>query len=538
MFVTVTNKKIAAKRFLRKRNKTERQQHTFSQMEPITDDPSRKRVAEWDHSDDRNDTSITEESAFSKRGRWQDDDEEFKNDANNDDDADDNNETHPNSHANLASSSSIMATSVAEMIAVPLDLIFHVPPARYGATTAASTSTNDNHDVYPTPSSKPLLSRAEAHCFVSITLLAHELDSLVAVSAQAILEQRRTYASMRQTLLLHANNESNSSRNPQLLALLPLLYVLGERLPRQRLEKIQSELDTVVGQLQMASLTLRQMSEQNWTLAESLLEAHDAALAVNAAAAGTGSSTSIGEQLAWQKQKLSDIQEEVCRRIDRIISLQVKKRERRQNPQRDDDDADAMEVDAAGGGEDQDDDDDEEDFVRIADYCEQIMNRSDYPSHPSLSGSQSQSQSQGLAEMAQGSLSLQKEQALSSHHDLEEQTRQRLHFELSQPSEKGRDEPSWRPTPTTHQTQFSLSYQQQEQQQQDTPGSRQESPAHDRSAQTTAHHSIEGEGGGTNSQTQSPFRTHAVADILTTLASASSHSRQQQHHSEQQQPGR
>jgi hypothetical protein len=69
------------------------------------------------------------------------------------------------------------------------------------------------------------------------------------------------------------------------------------------LPQIAVELNRVVSDLQQATVTLRQCSEQNWALAESLQD-----------------TATAGHLLALEKQKLSDVQEEICHRIDQLIA--------------------------------------------------------------------------------------------------------------------------------------------------------------------------------------------------------------------------
>ena len=186
-------------------------------------------------------------------------------------------------------------STVEDMIAVPLDFLFRVVPQTTSAlsmnmptsTSTAASSQPQRH--------KPLLSRAEAQCLLTVALLAHELDSLVTLSAKA-LEQRRSYGSFARKL--------ERSNNPFLRPILFLLDVVGHHVPTTGLEKIQSELDSVTQELKTTAVTLRQFSEQNWTLSESLMDS----------ISGTS-----GEIVAREKRRLSDVQEEVCTRIERLL---------------------------------------------------------------------------------------------------------------------------------------------------------------------------------------------------------------------------
>jgi hypothetical protein len=159
------------------------------------------------------------------------------------------------------------------MLSVPLDVVFH-----------------EAHGVR----AKPLLTRAEAQCFISVTLLAHEMDSLVEISSQ-VLQRRHEYHRFACKLQQHNNN-------PRLFSLLPILYIMGQQLPGKALDNIRGELLATLSELGAAMANLRQYSEQNWTLSESLLDAGPE-----------------GERVAKEKRKLSDIQDELCNRIQSLL---------------------------------------------------------------------------------------------------------------------------------------------------------------------------------------------------------------------------
>jgi hypothetical protein len=162
---------------------------------------------------------------------------------------------------------------VESILAVPLDIIFHQAPG-----TRA----------------KPLLTRAEAQCFINISLLAQELDSLISITAK-LCEQRHVHQTFADTL-------RQRNKNPLLTPLISILQVLGQQLPNQSLEKVKTEFISVFSQLRLAVGNLKQYSEQNWTLSESLLDAGP-----------------DGERVAKEKRKLSDIQDEVCLRITALL---------------------------------------------------------------------------------------------------------------------------------------------------------------------------------------------------------------------------
>jgi hypothetical protein len=139
------------------------------------------------------------------------------------------------------------------------------------------------------------LSRAEAKAFLTVTMLAQDMDSLVSLSVASI-KQKQMYESF--------SEELQRVDNPYLLPLLPILHVLSNDTPNAALTHMQSELERVVSDLRAAAASLRQFSEQNWSLSESLIDA------------GTGGN---GLLLAQDKRRLSDIQEETCNRIDALI---------------------------------------------------------------------------------------------------------------------------------------------------------------------------------------------------------------------------
>jgi hypothetical protein len=186
-------------------------------------------------------------------------------------------------------------STVEDMIAVPLDFLFRVVPQTTSAfSMSMSTSTTAASQRQP-QRHKPLLSRAEAQCLLTVALLAHEIDSLVALSAKA-LEQRRSYGSFARKL--------ERTNSPFLRPMLFLLDVVGNHVPTNTLEMIQSELESVTQELKSTAATLRQFSEQNWTLSESLMDS----------ISGTS-----GEIVAKEKRRLSDVQEEVCTRVERLL---------------------------------------------------------------------------------------------------------------------------------------------------------------------------------------------------------------------------
>lgn len=144
---------------------------------------------------------------------------------------------------------------------------------------------------------KPLMTRAEAHTFLTITELARELDVLVNLSSQAL--ERKI-----QSRIITARIQDI----PTFRSLVPSLVVHGQYIPEQALSHLQLELDRVLASFQASALTLKQFSEQNWTMSESLLDAF-------------GPDDQRGQVLAQEKQGLSDLQEELSKRLEHLSSV-------------------------------------------------------------------------------------------------------------------------------------------------------------------------------------------------------------------------
>ena len=177
--------------------------------------------------------------------------------------------------------------SVEDLLAVPTAFIFRKVFVHKAEDNLAAVQ----------QSQKPLLSRSEATCFCKINLLAHELDCLTKICTD-IWQTKLQYQSFSQSL--------GNVDHPYLRPLVVLLDTFQQQMPSSALPRIELELNRVVSELQQATVTLRQCSEQNWTLAETLQD------------------TATAEHLlAREKLKLSDVQEEICHRIDRLISRNI-----------------------------------------------------------------------------------------------------------------------------------------------------------------------------------------------------------------------
>jgi len=171
-------------------------------------------------------------------------------------------------------------SSVEHLLSVPLEIVF-----RQAASGAHKR--------------KPLLTRAEAQCLVKTAQLAHEVDVIVQVSSEA-LSRQVWCTSFAQTI----------QGIPLLRSVLPILSVHGNDVTSSALTNVQGELERALLELQACASGLRQYSEQNWTLSESLLDA-------------VGNAPSSGQELAREKRMIAEIQEEVCTRIDALLNMSV-----------------------------------------------------------------------------------------------------------------------------------------------------------------------------------------------------------------------
>lgn len=147
---------------------------------------------------------------------------------------------------------------------------------------------------------KPLLTRAEGHCFLRITMLAQEMDGSIEV-AETALRQRRHSRRMSQKL--------EDTRSPILRPLAMLMRLHGEQ-SSPAINAVEKTLAATMIELQSCSSNLRQMSEQNWSVAESLADTMGGALAGH-----------VGRLLAREKYSLAEMEDEVAKRIDSIIAM-------------------------------------------------------------------------------------------------------------------------------------------------------------------------------------------------------------------------
>jgi hypothetical protein len=143
---------------------------------------------------------------------------------------------------------------------------------------------------------KPLLTRAEGQCFMRINLVAQEMDALVLL-AEIMLLQRNHCHTLRHKL--------NECHNPALRTVTVIASIFEKQsLPALRL--VQRALSESMIELSSRSSLLRQSAEQNWSVAESLLDAM----------AGHSS-----QNLARDKRDLAELEEEVSKRIDGLVAM-------------------------------------------------------------------------------------------------------------------------------------------------------------------------------------------------------------------------
>jgi hypothetical protein len=183
-------------------------------------------------------------------------------------------------------------SSVEELLSVPLNVIFREVPS---SSTQSATQQRR----------KPLLTRAEAQCLVKVSQLAHEVDVIVGVSSEVLSRQRwcRIFGKSIEGV-------------PLLRSVLPVLAVHGHVIPKKALANVQAELERVLYELEACASALRQYSEQNWTLSESLMDAF-----------GDSCDEAPGQELAKEKRCMAEIEEEVCTRIESLLGMLAAKEE-------------------------------------------------------------------------------------------------------------------------------------------------------------------------------------------------------------------
>jgi hypothetical protein len=204
----------------------------------------------------------------------------------------------------ISPSSRMVLPSVKDLLSVPVAYIFRQVAASSGPSPCSFRSGTPQHQQSQQQPSrgapKPLLSRTEALCLLRVQALAAQIDSLVELSARLLSDQVACQAFHQELLAADAR---------PLRALLVLVRTRGTSLVPQGLAATQAAWTPVLEELESLAEALRQSSEQNYSTSETLLEA-----AVGEATAAV---------MAREKRYLSDVQDELAQRIDRLLQTTV-----------------------------------------------------------------------------------------------------------------------------------------------------------------------------------------------------------------------
>ena len=183
-------------------------------------------------------------------------------------------------------------SSVHSLLSVPLELILRGAPKR------------------------PLLTRAEAQTLFQIAQLAQELDILlVELLPEQVLKPHQLCRRLLIEQLASTSPTTTSTKQqqrpqqPYWNALRVLLSLLQHEHAIATHRKFEPEIQRILGTLWNCAATLRQSSEQNWTLSESLFDLN---------LQGGGGSTQF---MAQEKQALSQVEEEVATRIEGLLTV-------------------------------------------------------------------------------------------------------------------------------------------------------------------------------------------------------------------------
>lgn len=209
----------------------------------------------------------------------------------------------PNEDASLASAPATLTNvSVCDLLSIPLEVIFReVSPSLSSASSVPAVQAARR---------KPVMTRAEAGCFLRVSQLAHQVDSLVQVSSEA-LKQKVLCQSLGKELVQYDSV-------PLLLrSLVPLLGVLGHHQPDRALQAVKEEMDQTLQEFSTSATQLRQYADQNWTLAENMLDA----FGEEQDSVGLSSSAAAGQTLAREKRLLGELQEELATRVESIVGM-------------------------------------------------------------------------------------------------------------------------------------------------------------------------------------------------------------------------
>jgi hypothetical protein len=237
-------------------------------------------------------------------------------------------------------------TTLNYLLSVPLEIVFcQIPNDKNTNTSNTHTNINSKEQQQQ---GKPLLTRAEARCLLRITSLSQEWDLLMNTQTDSL--QRSIWSKFFQHKIVTGTPPSrgmfppppppapcpgrNNNSHPYLRPLLPLLQVQGGPLvTRQTLHLLDAEMQYVIEQLLQCQQSLRQFAEHNWTLSESLWDAigHDkdndtrdlSQQQQQQQQQQQGGADLIipnkGALLAREKRRLSDMEQELCERIDALM---------------------------------------------------------------------------------------------------------------------------------------------------------------------------------------------------------------------------
>ena len=201
---------------------------------------------------------------------------------------------------------------VENLLAVPIEYIFRdVSIISMDASVGWSPATprsntyllaKDKSNETTNHRTKPLLSRIEAQIFLQVNALSFEMDALTSVSVSA-LQQRVQYRE-------HSTSIQRAD-HPFLRPIVSLLHTYHDTIPDATIQQVSSIMkDRIIPEFQRLMHQLRQFSEQNWALADTLDD---------------GQSTIGGYHnvLALEKRKLSDLQEEISQRIEGLCRTSI-----------------------------------------------------------------------------------------------------------------------------------------------------------------------------------------------------------------------
>lgn len=173
------------------------------------------------------------------------------------------------------------ATPVVNLLSVPLSIIFQLQPQIASNPTPSKTK------------EKPLLSRAEAQAFLQVHYCAQDMDALIA-TAEAAFRQKLKNREYEQSIC--------AVDHPMTRSLVPLL----RRDSYDCLKYVPAELNNgILSNLERVAVSLKHFAEMNATTADNLADI-------------TGM-----ESLADGKNKLSELQIEVSKRISALLAHQL-----------------------------------------------------------------------------------------------------------------------------------------------------------------------------------------------------------------------